>query len=55
MKRNLFLCLFTMVLVTSSLAAQRSGRAGPDKMSGPEGLASEHEDTISLARIMQEP
>ena len=48
MKRNLFLCLFTMVLMTTSLAAQRSGRAGPDKMSGPEELASEHEDTISL-------
>ena len=48
MKRNLFLCLFTMVLMTTSVAAQRSGRAGPDKMSGPEGLATEDEDTISL-------
>ena len=40
MKRNLFLCLFTMVLVTSSLAAQRSGRAGQDEWPGGVGLGT---------------
>lgn len=48
MKRNLFLCLFTMVLMTASLAAQRSGRGGADKMHDPEEVVTEGEDTLSL-------
>ena len=48
MKRKLFVCLFTMVLMTASLAAQRSGRPGPDKMNGPVGLATTDESSISL-------
>ena len=48
MKQNLFLTLFTTVLMTTSLAAQRPGRAGPDRMGGPQRLATADEDTISL-------
>lgn len=48
MKQNLFLFLFTTVLMTTSLAAQRLGRAGPGKMGGPQRLATVDEDAISV-------
>ncbi len=48
MKQNLFLTLFTTVLMTTSLAAQRSGRTGPDKMGGAQRSGTADEDTISL-------
>ena len=48
MKRNLFLILFTTVLMTSSLAAQRPGRAGQGKVDGSQGLATVDENAISL-------
>ena len=48
MKRNLFLFLFTIVLMTTSLAAQRPGRPGPDRADGPQRFATEADFPIHL-------
>ena len=48
MKRNLFLSLLTIVLMTTSLAAQRPGRPGSDKTGSRQGLATEADDAIQL-------
>ncbi len=48
MKRNLFFSLLTIVLMTSSLSAQRPGRAGPDRTGGPHDFATEADDAIHL-------
>ena len=48
MKRNLILSLLTIVLMTTSLAAQRTGRPGSDRMGSPQGLATEVDAAIQL-------